>query len=245
MLTTYNIDRSDSEINTNFPFQWQCPLQLGSVRLPIGMVKSARVYCTEGILPPVRLHSVQINGGDGTAEFRDAQGVVVCYWKFSEQSSGDTVSAFLVNSYNVISGHIVCSSELPAMLFSIASANNNSITTDSDDFLLLPQCHVSDLTGFCKAFKVGNKIYNEDITLAAGSYTSAEFKDGVYTISLMSKYTASSDSAMNRDGLLHLSVNGNTYYIGGRHLILRAGMTSNLRVTMSNSTITLKGVLDD
>jgi hypothetical protein len=245
MLNSFNIDRSDSEINTNFPFQWQCRLQLGSVQLPSGLIRSIRVHCTEGILPPVRLHKVQINGDNGTAEFRDSQGVSVCFWKFSYKSSDTRISAFLTNSYNVISGHIVCSEELPAMLFSIAAANNNEVTTESDDFLLLPQCHTSSLSGYCKAFKIGDTVYNSDLTIKSGAYTSSEFKGGVYSISLLGKYAVDTDSAMNRDGIMQLSVNGETYYVGGRHLLIRAGMTSNLRVVMANSAITLKGVQDD
>lgn len=263
MPLVWNIDKHDAAYNTNAPFEYNCPLKLGNISIPPAGFLSIKIYCTEDMRPPVRLHSVTTNA-DGTAnvEFRDSDSTVVGYWKAAPVAadtayitgglSADYVSAFIHTEHGVITGHVYCQKDIPSMLVSAAKAQNGEVTSDTQDFVLLPQCHTMTLNGAMRSITVNGTKHTGNVRLQAGKYLKDTSTGNNIAPSCIGKYSRDDTEAEVQDGVTRLAmikrIDGidhiAQYNIAGKHLIIKAGITSNIRVLKDSGIIILKGVAD-
>lgn len=246
MLISTNIDRTDEALNTKAPFQWQCPLAIGGVRLPLGGFVSIKIYVTEDITPPVKLHKITIKGDSGFIDFCDVDGTFVGRFHITNRTLGSLCSSFLRSQEGVIVGQLTYKPEIPLFFITQAKALGGTVTTDVQDFKLLPQCHVSNLRGVCKSITVGDVTTTDDVLLKFGRATRASLISGELEVGLIGAYI----KPEAQDGIETLIVQEDGVEVDradvrGNHLIVRAGVTSNLRVAKENRIIRLKGVLDD
>lgn len=245
MLISTNIDRSDEAINTKNPFQWQCPLMLQGVSLPLGCFVSIRVHMSENLRPPARLHRIKTKGNLGSAMFCDANGEAIGSFMLAESADSGLCSSFIRTDAGVIAGQLTYSSELPSFLLTGAKKAGGTLETGQNDFKLLPQCHVPVFKGIGKAITIGGVTTNGDATLVTGTRTRATLTDEGFEVGLASKYT--SKSIQNGIETIIIKENGTEVdrtSLKGNHLILTAGVASNLRVVVGANDINLKGVLD-
>lgn len=262
MPLVWNIDKHDAAYNTNAPFEYNCPLKLGGISIPPAGFLSIKIYCTEDMRPPVRLSSVTTNA-DGTAnvEFSDADSRIIGYWKASPIDAGsvyitgglpDYVSDFICTEHGVITGHVYCQKDIPSMLVSAAKSGNGEVTSDSQDFVLLPQCHTMTLNGAMRAISVNGIDHTGDVRLQAGKYLKDASVGNNVAPNCIGKYSRDTEEAEVHDGVTRLAVRKiinnqdhvSTYDAAGKHLIIKAGIVSNIRVLKDSGVLVLKGVAD-
>ena len=247
MIISHNIDRTDEALNTKAPFEWRCPLEIAKSVMPSGAFLSIKVYCSEDVKPPVRLHNIKTAGSEGVVEFRDSEGTLIGTWQLQASLNYfPLVSSFIFGKDGTIRGQVTCDYNTPAFLLATTKQGGGSIVTSADDFVLLPSCHVPYLNGICKSFSIGGKQSTADAVITPTTRTKASFNNnGAFTVGLMSEYK----EPVLVNGISTLIVNNegseSQYAVGNKHLVLNAGITSNLRVRTTGSTIQLKGVMDE
>lgn len=247
-----NTDRTDAARGTNAPFQWGCKLAFGAERLPADAFMSIRIYCVGGVIPPARLHSIQkLPSGNGIITFADSFGAVIGYWNIYKTNADNTeiVTAYIRDANGLLRGHIACMPWVPNFFLNVASRHfQGEAVTDANDFILLPQCHIPVLKGACKKVLYKNATSIADAShFATGSGTLLEMVEaptGTYTCSINVAGSFAGDAPANGFCELHVLVGDTTtkYSLVDKHLIIRAGTTSNLRVSVENTITVLSGV---
>lgn len=265
MLINANIDRNDAQINTKAPFTYESPLKLLDSELPSMAFQSIKIYCGEGFVPPVRLSSVAVvpeHPDQCDVRFADKSGKPMCHAVICLLSEGtkDYITTLLTDDYGVIKGHVTYRRDTPGVLLTAARRSDGLFTTQAGDFTLLPQCHEAWITGNCKAISVNGTTTRSNVRLIPSILVHTRIDpDSSYCFDLADVYwpdvTVSAREAVN--GLCNLVVhnvkklNGVTIdgttdpiWIGGKHLVIRSSVTSNIRVGVTDTSIVLKGVMD-
>lgn len=265
MLSNVNIDRNDAQMNTKAPFTYESPLKLLDSELPSMAFRSIKIYCGQGFETPARLASVSVvaeHPDQCDIRFADASGKYMCHAVVCLLSEGvsDYVTTLLTDDYGVILGHVTYRRDTPGALLTAARRSDGLFTTQPGDFTLLPQCHEAWITGNCKAVSVNGDVTRSNVRLIPSILVHTRFDNGgAYCFDLADVYwpgvTVSAREAIN--GICNLvvhnvtklngvTVNGTTdpIWVGGKHLVIRSSITSNIRVSVTGSSILLKGVMD-
>lgn len=257
-----NIDRNDAVYNTNAPFEGDRPLVISGFTLDYRSFRSIRVYVTETMTPPVRLASITLSKIDpdkAYARFEASNGVLVGRWEIVRtipNTTGEYVTCFILNDADTIMGHVVYAKSLPDALLHLVSSAGGTVNVQPSSFKLLPQCHVPMHVDGVRAFKVGSHVYRGELVVSGVDELTTTVDDnmtasiGLNENVLPYKYKKHGICKLKVDNLVSVngvavqpgSANNTEYWIGGSHLILRSSVTSNLRVSMENGTIALKGV---
>lgn len=274
MLFQHNIDRNDAAYNTKAPFRYECPLNIGAGSLDTRNVRSIVAYCDEEATPPVRLHSVSLDpehSGACRAEFTDAAGQQIGI-AYLLKYIGGFHTTFILNQYMVIKGHISYNSQLTEELMQAARMADGKYTTDDNDFVLLPQCHVARFKGHMRAIRINGTLTHSYVHIwpkieMHSEYVTADlnagYADRSYILSLAEPFEegVSLDTNPTLNGLTWLSVNNldsidmspaasddyaieNPFLLSGVHLVIRSSDTSNIRVISTDKHVTFTGVQD-
>lgn len=235
-----NIDITDAALNTNAPFQSECPLRLWGSTLPIGAFLGIKIYLPETAKPPVRLYSIT----DAAVEFRDSVGAYIGSWNLTSGgiNQGVYVLDLIKNENQIVVGHVAVDLYTAVTLRQAAALAGGTFYTTPDDFLLLPQCHVQAFTGVCRALKIAGTIRTQDTTLYTGTRIQATVKatSELCTISLYGTYNAT----LSKNRICQLVVDATTYDVQDKHLFIIPGAQSNLRIVRSGDDFILQGVKD-
>ena len=233
-----NLDVTDAALNTKAPFRWDCPLELGSETLPMGSFVGIKVYITEDMLPPVRIHRITTTA----VEFYDAKGSYVGSIELPAYIGAAT--GFILNKNGIISGHFSCVPEALTILRQAAIDAGGVYHTKPKDFVLLPQCHAQSMEGCARAIQLGSTVHTTNSTLYAGQLTTVSVTEGTNTAAQISVHNTYKGNTTATNQLCHLLVNGITYWIGDQHISLLPGVQSNLRIEQDTSGFTFVGVTD-
>lgn len=265
MLINGNIDRNDAQYNTNAPFTGDTEsLSINGTILPPCSIRSLKIYCDETVTPPVRLSRISRNseGSVYTVHFTDGKSVTAAVWRlFKQQPAGlpEYVTNFLLSEDGDLRGHITFHRSLPETLKGLVR-DMQSVSTGSGAFEVLPQCLTAYLKGVCRSLSVNGSVLHASTDICPANLVHSSVSDGVYSIGLMDEYAES----VPCDGICSLrvddvtAVNGkpttgediarDPIWLGGKHLVIRSSVASNVRVVYNGKTtpnsIELRGVLD-
>lgn len=228
-----------------------CALSLGSSTLTPGAFLSIKVHLTEVMTAPARLNKITTE----YIEFTDGQGTLIGRVKLnsipktfvSDTTAYPYLSSCIFNDNNVIMGHITTLRTTPMELLNAAKLAGGTFTPAVDDFLLMPHCHVASFTGSIRAIKVNDTISTSSVVLSApAAYMRMQtHKDpvGNYIRLDIAKPIVQEGKP---NGITKVVVGkGDALDVAGKHLIFRATELSNLRVTLEDNAIMLKGVTDE
>ena len=247
MLTiTNNLDRTDAATISNWPFTFESTLDTGDGLLTGDSFLAISVNVDAAVTLPCRFKGVT---SDGLLVICDATGAELCSGKIYADSTGsDICSFFLYDQFNILCGFISCKKIVVQKFWDIARYANGIHYFGTSAFVFLPQCHVQTFhRGFksygvqgrystanlkvkCTVTEGNRKIYHNLLLeskspLSYGLYNVADFKD-------------------QRNKWCYVVVNGQQYDMNGKHLIIKAGCASNLRVVNTDAAIILRGVKD-
>ena len=244
-----NLDRSDEQVISNYPFTYESTRNIKIGILPPGSFLAVSVNIDEDTELPCRIKGIS---ADGKLVICDNTGAEICYGQlyktFASNDSG-YVSFFLYNQNEVLSGFIFCKVEAAAQLVAVNTWYPNIFTYfDNDAFILLPECCVPTMKGAVRSFMVNNKHVTADLCIRFSEPTANNYRTG-YNIYPTLYGDAMCINVYNvqepePNGLCVLSVNGKNYWVGGLNIILKSSVTSNLRVVYGDSSIILRGVTD-
>lgn len=254
MLQHTNIDRTDAARDTKAPFMGHCALSLGSSTLTPGAFLSIKVYLTEGMTAPARLNKITTD----YIEFADGQGNRIGRVKLSsihkifvtDITAYPYLSSCIFNDNNVIMGHITTLLTTPMELLNAAKLAGGAFTPVVDDFLLMPHCHVASFTGSTRAIKVNDTISTSPVLLRTPNKymcmsrirPSAEYSGNYIRFDIAKPIIQEGKP----NGITKVVINEDPAIdAAGKHLIFRATELSNLRVTLEDNAIMLKGVTDE
>lgn len=269
MLNSVNTDITAEALNTNYPFQTQCALSLGDYgTLPVLSFMSVSLALDAGSIPPVRLDTVAKDDTEDTgvtATFVDYYGSVVGLLRLPsvvDASYADIdgtnrpyASSYILNANNVIVGHAVYRTDIPAVLSRAATLTGGTLKTNGADFVLLPQCILSGSTShYVSAFRLGDSVYSCDTSIYTSNlmHTTIGESNAYWELGVVGEYTSHEDV----NGICRLDVdntvmyNGNTQtsttptWVGGQNLVIRSSIASNIRVIPDNNGIRITGASD-
>lgn len=255
MLQHTNIDRTDAARDTKAPFMGHCALSLGSSTLTPDAFLSIKVYLTEGMTAPARLNKITTD----YIEFTDGQGTLIGRVTLnsipktfvSDTTAYPYLSSCIFNDNNVIMGHITTVRTTPMELLNAAKLAGGTFTPGVDDFLLMPHCHVASFTGSARAIKINDTISTSPVVLSAPDkymrmVPKAAPPTGSYGNYIRFDIAKPIVQEGKPHGITKVAINGDTPLdVYGKHLIFRATELSNLRVTLEDNAIVLKGVTDE
>lgn len=246
MIMHSNIDKTDAALTTKAPFMGHCKCMLGNVPLSANSILSVKIYLTEGMTPPARISKITKN--DMT--FTDAVGSFIGTIEFpagNVQPTADYpyVSACIQNENGVITGHITMQPYAVKELKDAAVASGGTINTEANDFMLLPQCHAASFVGGVRAFKIGSEYITTNTRISL--MQPLILHDGVNSktkhIHLLKKFTPQGKTHGIRLVSVVDSVSEEEFE-NIDHVLISVEKLSNMRVTMQDGTVVLKGVLD-
>lgn len=254
MLTfTNNMDRTDEATISNWPFTYESTLDTGNGTLTANSFLAVTVNVDETIELPCRFKGVT---NDGYLVICDAGGNDVCKGRLFDQTAADSemCSFFLYNQYNVLTGAVFCKPDVPQKLFALSRYANRLHYFATNAFVLLPQCHVQSVVGNVRAFGVNGNYKTSDIQLRCSLSVSEDpgtqgfniVPDGNPTDGLA--FSVFNIEPFTRNKWCQVTIwdngNFNTYKVADHHLILKASLASDLRVTDTDAMILLRGVQD-
>ena len=271
-MDSINIDKTDAALNTKAPFNYDCSLAIGRFSLPANAFLSIKVYLDENYVTPVRISRITVVDSVVYITFSDAVSHNIGTWSAdSRVSDTDYVSGFIYDSTSVLRGHVVCQAETPGTLRAMVNYCGGIFDTRAGDFVLLPQCGVYVYKGKLKSFNVNGTWSTADATIKAGDnvelkvISNGDNTSRPHDIQYNIIGTASGLPSMSDIGeskilvgemgidtiniRQHIPGGGQKYTtfneVSGKNLILKAGISSNLRVVVDDDGINIKGVLDD
>lgn len=241
-----NVDILDTKQLTNAPFLYTCKRKIGDITIPVNSFISIKVYVEEEDSVPCRIAGLTPDH----LIITDASNRLIGYWNINKAMSKGC--GFIYDDNGLIRGHIVADKAIPPML-KAAVSGKDSITTDGNDFILLPQCHVATFSGTCKSIVVNNEqpTVSGVFMLKAGKGVICEQTDtDNISISIYNnKKSVAMPAGAEGNGicLLQISSSYNDYSyvdVDNKHILLTNTALSNLRVVTTSGAITLKGVKD-
>lgn len=246
MLTfTNNVDRTDEAVFSNWPFTYESTLDTGDGTLTADSFLAISVNVDETVSLPCRFKGMT---SDGRLVICDASGAEVCSGQIYEQTaSQDICSFFLYDSYGVLCGFITCRNNVPQLLFSLSRYANGMHYFGTSAFVFLPQCHVQSMQGNVRSIGIKGKYSTANVTI--GCTTDALQVHNVVPESNAQPLSFGVYNILNpeesRNKWCTVIVNGSTSYnVAGKHLIIKAGCTSNLRIVDTDAGIIFRGVQD-
>lgn len=265
---TNNLDRTDEESISNWPFTFESTLDTGNGVLTGDSFLTVSINVDETVALPCRFKGIS---QDGRLVVCDASGAEVCsgqlYGSTRRQRVGVRVmpdtwtSLFLYNAYGVLSGFVTCKSDAALQLFALSQYANGMHYFSTNAFILLPQCHVQSAQGNVRSFGI-NGTYTtanlrikctdpaeEGATMVAAhniipeghEVTQETGSSGVVSYGVFNSIT---DPTETENKWCRITVNGQTYNVEDKNLIIKASITSNLRVVFTDAAIILRGVTD-
>ena len=270
-MDNINIDRTDAAVNTKAPFQYGCRLAIGSFSLPANAFLSIKVYLDAGYLAPARISRISVVDSVVHLLFVDAESRSIGTWSADSRVSDlSYISGFIYDSMSVLRGHVVCSADTPGILRAMVNYCGGSFDTLPGDFILLPQCNTYLYKGKLKSFNVNGTWSTADTTIHAGENVELKIIDNNdgYTHPKDIRYSIIGPSdglpnmsnlgahkmlvgEMGIDTIIVRQQNGSSMNtlaifndVAGKNLILKSGISSNLRVVVNDDGINIKGVLD-
>ena len=238
-----NLDVTDAALNTNAPFKWECPLRLWGSTLPSGSFIAIKIYLPETAKPPVRLYSITPK----EAAFHDAAGTAIGSWKFANAKPGPDgyTLGFITTKEGVLTGHVAADVHTKAILQQTGELAGGVYYTAPSDFILLLQCHVQSFAGQCRVVIIGTTAYTSNVLINTGTrlYTQISTENQTSTITTSLYGTYHENAPVNGICTLALGT-GTPIDVGGKHLVIIPGVTSNLRIVNEGSGLVFKGVLD-
>lgn len=265
MLTPINIVHTDAKYNTNAPFEWNCPLVLNSIKISSEYFRSVKIYCDKTNVLPVHLDTITISIEDSNicyVSFCDANGIEIGKWRACVSTDSDTNSeyctAFIRNTHNEIKGHISFHTSLPGALLNCARKSNGTVTADYGDFVLLPHCHVAWHPGHGRTITINDYTTLQNVKIHPGILTRIDSNLNANGDNLSISVVGPYKDKSQKNGICNLVadnviyVNGsettaaslvrNPIWLGGKHLVIRSSITSNIRVLCDGQSIYLAGV---
>lgn len=253
MLLHNNIDKNDATYNTKAPFMGHCELSLGNDVLSAGSILSAKFYVPEDMIPPIRLYQVTtkeliFTDYNGTYFGSIAIGVQTPDNVYISDHGFDSdypyMSGFITNKNNVIVGHITIKPDTIYALVAAAKRCGGTFTAGVDDFLFLPQTHAASFNGGVRAFSINtykttNNVHLEFSDKNINFYYSTEL--GYMRVHVLKGITQEG----KQQGVHKLIVNDKSFDVQGKHIQFRATELSNVRVTVQDSAVVMKGVSDE
>ena len=244
-----NLDRTYEQGLSNYPFTHESTRDIKIGTMPQGSFLAISVNVDENTVLPCRLKGMS---PEGKLVICDSTGAEVCHgqlYKVTDAAPSGYVSFFLYNANEVLSGFIFCKVEAVGQLMALTTWYPDTFTYfNSDAFVLLPECHVQTLRGAVRSFKVGSTYITADLCIRFSNPTENSWRTGYNVVPstfgdaiCINVYNVQEPEI---NGLCQICVNGTNYWIGGKNIVLKASMTSNLRVVYTNSAIVLKGVGD-
>lgn len=252
MRDNLNIDRFDSLNTSPAPFTYESTCKLGDITLPTGSFISLKVYTEKAYRVPYRIHSIQ---PDGRINFSDSTGRICIYWQTyatTDALMADSlyVSSLLFSSNHIIAGHVCCTRTAMDLIRSVIDGLRDTLVLPANAFVLIPQCHIPMLSGVGRVISVDGTYLTGDVILTP--HEDAQTCAGVLTsytketLSVALTNTVEQLEAAADSNTLCRIISGSTVYnCAGKNIIIKASMTSNLRVVRADGKITLKGVADD
>lgn len=252
MLTiTNNLDRTDEATISNWPFTYESTLDTGDGALTGDSFLAVSVNVDETVELPCRFKGVS---SDGRLIICDASGAEVCSGQLYERTDANatTCSFFLYNKYGVLSGVIFCKPNVPSMLWSLSQYANGMHYFATNAFVLLPQCHVQSAQGNVRSFGVNGTYTTANLGIRCTSGVISDVPGATVSghniipesSSVVSYGVFNFDENPEPNKWCRITVNGTTYNVEDKNLIIRASVASNLRVVHSDAAIILRGVLD-
>lgn len=245
MLLHSNIDKQDASQNTKAPFEFESTMTVANVVLPLDSFSSAQIRCIEGIQPPAHISRVSGTTDTVIVTIADTNDIVIGHCSYSAES----LYALVKTSDGIPRGLLGISSDAFNILKNILKQTSFSINVDRNAFVFLPQCHVATMDGMCRIVRINDipvstvdigkdpessLVHLEEIhrgTESPWAYRYSLYDNGPLKIVSLPK------------GIQTVVVNNKEFSAIGKHLLIKAGKTSNLRV-LTDSAITLKGVTD-
>lgn len=255
MLTHSNIDRSNSVEVSPAPFTYDSTRSLNGVEITPGSFISFKVYITETLRAPVRLHSIT---PDGYVNICDSTGRVFAAWMIyptteaSTDQSGPYVSSLLFDLHQVIAGHVCCTREVIDSIRNVMLTLTAPLILPANAFVLIPQCHVPMMAGQARSFLVNDTYITSDLNIHAFPENEAatstvgvitDYSGEVLTVSLVNTVEEVC-KALSYNTLCSIVVNGSTINCIDKDIIIKATLTSNLRVLKESGTLMLQGAAD-
>lgn len=253
MLLHNNIDKNDAAYNTKAPFMGHCELRLGNDVLSAGSILAAKFYVPEDLVPPIRLYQVTaqeltFTDYNGTYFGSIAIGVQTpdnAYFAYQGFNSDyPYMSGFITNKHNVIVGHITIKPDAIYALVAAAKRCGGTFTAGVDDFLFLPQTHAASFNGGVRAFSINAYKTTNNVNLSFASqninffYSTANKYMRVHVLKGITQEG-------KQQGVYELIVNDKSFDVKGKHIQFRATELSNVRVTVQDGAVVMKGVSDE
>lgn len=167
-LTHYNTDRTDDRINTNAPFEYECPCKFGRITLPQSAFISIKLYIDEGMTLPARLSRVYSPDPSSVAvEFCDSHNVLIGTWTapLKLDPGCEYVSGFIYDDDGILRGHVVSDPSTPGTLNAACRFIGGDIKTSLTDFILLRQCCVPWYIGKVKRISINGNTTSSDVVI--------------------------------------------------------------------------------
>lgn len=262
LIMTNNLDRTDEGAISNWPFTYGSSLDTGDGVLSADSFLSVSINVDSSVALPCRFKGVSM---DGRLIICDASGREICSGRvfartrqLPNQDPDEISSFFLYDQYGILKGFICCKTDVCLRLYSIAEHAGDMHYFDDGAFVLLPQCHIQSMHGVAKSFGVSGSYTTADTNIRCSALegstvhvSGATFADArrCWNVTPEKHASAHSFSVFNVEALsdntwCRVVVGGGTYNVSGKNLLIKSGITSNLRVTMTDASIILKGVLD-
>ena len=246
-----NLDRTYAGLNTKAPFAYECGLHIGPWSFPNGSILGILVECDEKDVPPARLALIESEREKLTVTFSGADGNEICQWRNDTSEILQTpvyafdgkeyCSAFLTGDGNMVKGHIVFEKTLPRLLHDMARRSGSSIRPSTNDFVLLPQCHVSWSPRKCRRFTINGKPVYGDLNICQGEHARIEYDHGNIAFGIAGDYVVSESP---KNTITTLQVGNDTFDCTGKYLYMYASPTSNIRVATRYTGLEIGSVLD-
>lgn len=254
LMMTNNLDRTDEAKISNWPFTNGSTLDTGDgVLLPDSFL-SVSINVDHNVELPCRFKGVS---ADGRLVICDNTGAEVCSGQLYADSDGsDVCSFFLYDQYAILRGFICCKTDTCLRLYSMSTYANDMHYFSSTAFVLLPDCYIQTVHGAAKSLGVQGRYVTANLYIRCSSEDTTDvisdgtMYDGHKTWNVVPEgWTAISFGVYNVDvpednTWCEIVVNGSTYSVENKNLIIKAGFTSNLRVVTTDAALILKGVLD-
>lgn len=275
MLLQHNLDRNLETYNTKAPFRYQCQLELPNGSLPSQSIRAAVVYCDEDVVSPVRISSLSVdpvNAQCCKVEFMDSAGLQLGFAYLYKSIPSDYITTFILDQYDCIKGHVNYNVQAADAMLQAAIMSGGTYRTGDNDFMLLPQCHLSMMRGIMRAIRVNDELthktvyFNPTIEMHTEEITASVnvgLADTSYVLSMAEPLEEGTTLETNPtfNGLTWLSVNNldsinmvhesnpdyaivNPFLLSGVHLVIRSADTSNVRVISTDRYTTFTGVRD-
>ena len=178
----------------------------------------------------------------------------------SSARRGDKMwTVLILDDAGLVRGHVTYDGTFYDTLLASLRAIKSDVELDDSVAVLLPFCLAASVGCYTKALTIGNETFTSPVTVipAACVHVAQTGTSGVRVDACLPR------KADSKNGICWLSVNNvdnidgaqvnagdsrctplNRLWVGGCHLVLRAGLVSNLRVTTASPVVSIEGVLD-